>query len=220
MAEPTAADVDALPPTQYLVMEVLAARHRLGEPFWTFPSRLAPAIGALEEAGLVWSDSAPTPRHVRVWLTDTGRAAATDTGYRSPLAGLLAAEQELARLRVQLAAGEASDGHHTHNELYEYRMLYNAHAAHGWLAAGIRVVKSWRHHDGEPCFGGGWFVVVAELPTGQVSNHYRAEHWDLFNVWAAEVAPAWDGHTPTEAADRLRAHLPEGGPLTEEENRA
>lgn len=37
---------------------------------------------------------------------------------------------------------ETSDGHHTFAELYEYRMLYNAHAAQGWLAAGIPVVKS------------------------------------------------------------------------------
>lgn len=59
-------------------------------------------------------------------------------------------------LRTLLESGEASDGVHTHNELYDYRMLYNAHAANGWHAAGIPVVKSWRHSDGELCFGGGW----------------------------------------------------------------
>lgn len=106
----------------------------------------------------------------------------------------------------QLAAGEASDGYHTHNELYYYRMLYNAHAAQGWLAAGHRVVKSWTHSDGEPCFGGGWFVVAADLPTGQVTNHYEAKHWGLFNV-PEDVPPVYDGHTPAEAADRLRAAL-------------
>ena len=101
-----------------------------------------------------------------------------------------------------------SDGHHTFGELYEYRMLYNAHAAQGWHAAGIPVVKSYKHSDGEPCFGGGWFIVSAELPTGQVSNHYRDEHWDLFNIPAVEIAPEYDGHTPEIAAKRLRDSIP------------
>jgi hypothetical protein len=109
-----------------------------------------------------------------------------------------------------IRAGEASDGYHTHNELYEHRMLYNAHAAAGWLAAGVPVVKSWRHSDGEPCFGGGWFVVTATLPTGQVSNHYPAPCWDLFAVPEVERPPAYDGHTPAVAAGRLRAALTAG----------
>lgn len=115
---------------------------------------------------------------------------------------------------IQQAKAEAleeGDGYHTHEELYEYRMLYNAHAARGWLSAGVPVVKSWRHSDGELCFGGGWFVVYADLPAGQVSNHYRAEHWDLFDVPAVELPPEYDGHTPAEAANRLRAHLIERG---------
>lgn len=102
---------------------------------------------------------------------------------------------------------EASDGYHTFTELYEYRMLYNAHAARGWLSAGIPVVKSWHHSDGEECFGGGWFIVTAQLPTGQVSNHYPAKDWELFDVPCVDLAPEWDGHTPEQAADRLRNHL-------------
>lgn len=102
------------------------------------------------------------------------------------------------------------DEYHTMSELYEYRMLYNAHAARGWLAAGIPAVKSRKHSDGEPCFGGGWFVVVAILATGQVSNHYRDEFWDLFDIPEAELAPEYDGHTPQLAADRLRDALTAG----------
>lgn len=101
-------------------------------------------------------------------------------------------------------AGHISDGYHTFDELYEYRMLYNAHAATGWLAAGFPVVKSWRHSDGELCFGGGWFIVTAELPSGQVSNHYAAEHWGLFDVPEVGLPPAYDGHTPQDVAHRLR----------------
>lgn len=115
--------------------------------------------------------------------------------------------EQLARVEADLVAGEASDGYHTHRELYDYRMLYNAHAAHGWVASGIPVVKSWRHSDGEECFGGGWFIVVATLPIGQVSNHYKAEHWGLFAVPEVDLPPEYDGHTPQDAADRLRAAL-------------
>jgi hypothetical protein len=103
--------------------------------------------------------------------------------------------------------GSISDGYHTFDELYEYRMLYNAHAAEGWAQQG-KAVKSWRHSDGEECFGGGWFVVVVDLyPHGQVSNHYPAADWGLFHVPEVDRAPEWDGHTPQEAARRLRAAL-------------
>lgn len=115
---------------------------------------------------------------------------------------------EIDRLRDERASGETSDGYHTHNELYRYRMLYNAHAARGWVAQGLPVVKSWRHADGELCFGGGWFIVTATMPTGQVSNHYEAKHWDLFDVPDVVYPPEWDGHTPEDAADRLENALP------------
>lgn len=95
------------------------------------------------------------------------------------------------------------DGYHTQAELYRYRMLYNAHAAAAWLTNGWPVVKSWKHADGQQCFGGGWFIVTATLPTGQVSNHYQAEQWDLFAVPEVDLPPVWDGHTPADAAVRL-----------------
>lgn len=104
---------------------------------------------------------------------------------------------------------EISDGYHTMAELYEYRMLYNAAFANALVGATGRVgnaVKSWKHSDGEDCFGGGWFIVSMDLPTGQVSNHYEAEHWDLFRIPAVEMAPEWDGHTPADAAERLRKY--------------
>ena len=101
--------------------------------------------------------------------------------------------------------GEISDGYHTFNELYRYRMLYNA-AFFNLLPKEI-VHKSKRHHDGEECFGGGWFIVMANLPNGQISNHYELKDWDLFQIPEKEVADEWDGHTPQEAADRLHEYL-------------
>lgn len=96
------------------------------------------------------------------------------------------------------------DDHHTMDELYYYRMLYNAHLFNEWAAAGkYRVVKSANHSDGEPCFGGGYFIVVAELPAGQVSNHYKWSYWNLFEIPAVQLPPQYDGHTPHEAAARL-----------------
>jgi hypothetical protein len=112
-------------------------------------------------------------------------------------------DKAIVYLRSMLA--EPRDEYHTMTELYDYRMLYNAMAARAW-ARYLPVVKSWRHSDGELCFGGGWFVVVMELPTGQVTNHYAAEHWDLFGI-PEDTPPEYDGHTPEEAADRMRAFL-------------
>jgi len=103
---------------------------------------------------------------------------------------------------------DEGDEYHTLDELYEYRMLYNAHAANEWARHGTYpVVKSWRHSDGELCFDGGWFIVVATLPGGQVSNHYAADHWGLFDIPEVELPPEYDGHTPRDAADRLRTSL-------------
>lgn len=101
--------------------------------------------------------------------------------------------------------GEISDGYHTFNELYYYRMLYNA--AFFNMLPKEWVHKSKKHHDGEECFGGGWFIVMANLPTGQISNHYELKDWNLFRIPEKEVADKWDGHTPQEAADRLYKYL-------------
>jgi len=107
---------------------------------------------------------------------------------------------------VTRVADEPGDEYHTMAELYEYRMLYNAAFVKALVSNEFEMgsaVKSWRHSDGELCFGGGWFIVSMDLPTGQVSNHYEAKHWDLFRIPDVLRAPEWDGHTPAQAADRL-----------------
>ena len=105
-------------------------------------------------------------------------------------------------------SGEVSDGYHTFNELYEYRLLYNASFFNELAKQNLYDVhKSKKHSDGEDCFGGGWFIVMAELPTGQVSNHYELKDWDLFQVPEKENANKWDGHTPQDVAKRMREFL-------------
>ena len=104
--------------------------------------------------------------------------------------------------------GNTSDGYHTFNELYEFRKAYNAALFNEWAAGGkCSVHKSWRHHDGELCFGGGWFIVVAVLPNGQISNHYEAKDWNLFGVPETERALfEFDGHTSIDVVARLKAY--------------
>lgn len=111
--------------------------------------------------------------------------------------------------KQDLINGNTSDGYHTFNELYEFRLLYNA-AFFNLLAhdAEAAVHKSRFHSDGEPCFGGGWFIVVAYLPGfGQISNHYEEKDWDLFKCDDRIRADEWDGHTPADVAERLRGYL-------------
>jgi len=120
------------------------------------------------------------------------------------------------------------DGFHNFKELYASRMAYNAALFNEWASTWYQIQqlqkdgnwvtfdkgadkpkydvhKSWKHHDGEDCFGGGWFIVVAMLPTGQITNHYEACYWDLFRIPIAEKAKyPFDGHGVTEVFDRLK----------------
>ena len=130
--------------------------------------------------------------------------------------------------------GDLSDGYHTYDELYDFRKMYNAVLFNEWAKAEpshfkvknengstitlvynshfdkpllpkYNVHKSWRHNDGELCFGGGWFIVSAMLPTGLISNHYKAEDWDLFKIPEVEKALyEFDGHTSEDVLNRLK----------------
>ena len=93
-----------------------------------------------------------------------------------------------------------SDGYHTFKELYDFRREYNA----ALVNSGIwKAHKSYRHHDGELCFGGGWFIVMIDTPFVQISNHYENEYLDEFHCEEKEVADEWDGHTEKDVLYRL-----------------
>lgn len=106
---------------------------------------------------------------------------------------------------------EISDGYHTFNDLYEFRKLYNALLFNEWAKhSEYEVYKSKRHYDGEECFGGGWFIVVAMLPTGQISNHYKLKDWDLFDIPEYDKSKyEFDGHTPHDVMQRMSELLKE-----------
>jgi len=129
-------------------------------------------------------------------------------------------QEGISRLPEEIK-GSVSDGYHTFDELYEFRKVYNAALFNEWAeevgdfkfeetngftrTSKYTVHKSWKHHDGELCFGGGWFIVVAQLPTGQISNHYKAEDWDLFKLPEVEKALfEFDGHTGKDVVERLK----------------
>ena len=87
--------------------------------------------------------------------------------------------------------------HDINQELYDFRLVLNALLFNEWAENGkYEVYKSKRHHDGEPCFDGEWFIVVAILPSGQVTNHYHIKYWDYFKIPSYErVKDEFDGHT-------------------------
>lgn len=87
---------------------------------------------------------------------------------------------------------DLSDGFHTFNSLYEQRMylfaaLVNAYKDKAW--------KSLKHEDGEPCFGGDWFIVGIDTPKGSYTYHYGIQYWDVFDCEVLPRAKHWDGHT-------------------------
>ena len=102
-----------------------------------------------------------------------------------------------------------TDGYHTFGELYEFRKVYNAVLFNEWAKFDIplyNVHKSMKHANGEDCFNGGWFIVVAVLPTGQISNHYELKDWNLFKIPAKDKALfEFDGHNSTDVLNRLNA---------------
>lgn len=78
-----------LPPTQSLVMEVLTARARMGEFYWTLSTRHQPALRGLERLGLVGWKSGVVERTCLAWLTEPGRVTALSYAYRTPAVKLL-----------------------------------------------------------------------------------------------------------------------------------
>ena len=88
----------------------------------------------------------------------------------------------------------------TNQELYDFRLILNALLFNEWAKNGkYEVYKSKRHHDGSipfPDDNEDWFIVVAILPSGQVTNHYHIKYWDYFKIPSyPKVKDEFDGHT-------------------------
>lgn len=112
-------------------------------------------------------------------------------------------KQDLERLQKQdddIKSGELSDGYHTFNDLYYQRCilfatLVNQNKKISW--------KSYKHEDGELCFGGGWFIVGIDTPQGSYTYHYENKYWDLFQCKELECGKHWDGHTSKDVGRLL-----------------
>lgn len=95
--------------------------------------------------------------------------------------------------------GDLSDGYHTFNELYHHRAILFS------VICNIFPDKAWKSklHDTGDMFEG-MFIVGIETPEGQATYHYDLEpYWDMFKVKELDRAPAWDGHTPEDAINRI-----------------
>ena len=96
--------------------------------------------------------------------------------------------------------GEVSDGFHTFNGLYEQRMILFAALVKAYRD---KAWKSYRHEDGELCFGGGWFIVGIDTPEGSYTYHYENKDWDVFDCVELERSKHWDGHTEKDVTRLL-----------------
>lgn len=96
--------------------------------------------------------------------------------------------------------GDLSDGYHSFNDLYYQRLVLTATIVKQNKS---RCWKSFKHEDGQPCFGGGWFIVGIDTPEGTYTYHYEAKDFDLFLCQELPVAKHWDGHTDKDVARLL-----------------
>jgi hypothetical protein len=103
------------------------------------------------------------------------------------------------------------DEYHTMHELYQHRMALNIALFNAWAHIdlccsyyGITVGKAKLHHDGT-MFEGGYFVVFAKTSEGQITYHYKLEHWDKFKIPEYERVPfEYDGHRSLDVLERLK----------------
>lgn len=101
--------------------------------------------------------------------------------------------------RIPDNIGELSDGYHTFNELYHHRAVLFS------VICNMMPDKAWKSklHDTGDMYDG-MFIVGIETEQGQATYHYNIEpYWDMFKVKELEKAPKWDGHTPSDAIQRI-----------------
>lgn len=119
-------------------------------------------------------------------------------------------QEAIASAKPELIGG-LSDGYHTFDELYEFRKMYNAALFNAWYSNRMYEVHKSKRHNGDPnpIFQDSeneWFIVIAFLPDGQISNHYTMDNWDLFHC-EERIEAKWpfDGHSSQDVLDRLKA---------------
>jgi len=125
-----------------------------------------------------------------------------------------ARRDEQGRLYCPTHADDVGDEYHTMHELYEHRMALTIALFNFMYMVDVSIrgeqpsyqrplyMKSKLHHDGT-MFEGGYFIVMAITPEGQISYHYKLKHWDKFRIPEVERTPEWDGHGSLQVMERL-----------------
>lgn len=117
-----------------------------------------------------------------------------------------AIEELLKRPEIpETGIGDLSDGYHTFNGLYYQRMILFAALVRAYKD---RAWKSYRHEDGELCFGGGWFIVGIDTPEGSYTYHYENKDFDKFDCVELPQGKHWDGHTEEDVIRLLSLPAP------------
>jgi hypothetical protein len=80
-------DTSDLPPLQYAVMEILAARYRLGHEVWTLDAKVYNTLRVLADKGLIGYQSGIVYKSYLAWLTDAGKDASLMDNYVPPILG-------------------------------------------------------------------------------------------------------------------------------------
>ena len=128
-------------------------------------------------------------------------------------------EQPVDRItKVALALGEnleVSDGYHTFDELYEQRAriyitlcrFYKSVDLAEWGRDQVDVWRSKTHSDGSSYDG--WFLLGMGKEKGkQLTYHLPDSYWDETEfAETLDLAPEFDGHTPADVLERLKAIL-------------
>lgn len=129
--------------------------------------------------------------------------------------------QDLKKQELIRNAKGISDGYHTFGELYEFRAVLNIklfkmmewHAKMLWQKGeGYKHFPynnpTWRaklHSDGS-MFDGMFILGLYNAPGQQITFHYHLDKWDDCDfAKTLDKAPEWDGHTPADVLERLKA---------------
>jgi hypothetical protein len=64
--------LDGLTPMEYLILDVMVARYRLGDNSWTFPTTFRPVLERLERRGYLNYKSGIVEHTQYAWLTEDG----------------------------------------------------------------------------------------------------------------------------------------------------
>lgn len=78
-------EIELLTPSEDLALEVLAARHRLGEAVWTFETRHKATLTRLQNRGLVTTMPGVIVKTMRASLTEKGKENVFDPDYKAPV---------------------------------------------------------------------------------------------------------------------------------------